>query len=308
MKNANNVQTDFHLPSPLQKVELTLAEEKGIDLFIKRDDLIHPEISGNKWRKLKYNIEEAQKQSCDTLLTFGGAYSNHILATAVAGKQFGFKSIGIIRGEEHIPLNPTLQQAAEYGMQLEYIDRSAYREKNDSTFLNQLQDKYPTAFIIPEGGDNEYGICGCEDIYSEMKNELDFDYLTVDCGTGATLAGLINASDKEQIIGIPVLKAQNYFEEYIQEHCPNKNNYKLYYDYHFGGYAKWKPELLDFMRWFYKETGIKTDPIYTGKQAYALVDLIKKEVFPKGSKVVFLHTGGLQGIDGFEERFKLSIF
>lgn len=308
MKNDDNVQTDFILPSPLQKVEPDLAKEKGIQLYIKRDDLIHPEVSGNKWRKLKYNIQEAQKQSCDTLLTFGGAYSNHILATAVAGQQFGQKTIGIIRGEEHMPLNPTLQQAAEYGMKLEYIDRSAYREKNDSTFLNQLQDKYPTAFIIPEGGDNEYGIRGCEDIYSEIKNEIDFDYLTVDCGTGATLAGLINASDKEQIIGIPVLKAQGYFEEYISEHCPNKNNYKIYHDYHFGGYAKWKPELLEFMRWFYNETGIKTDPIYTGKQAHALVDLIKKDTFLKGSTVVFLHTGGLQGIDGFEERFNLSLF
>lgn len=308
MKNADSVQTNFILPSPLQKLDLNLAEEKGIQVYIKRDDLIHPEVSGNKWRKLKYNIEEALNNNCDSLLTFGGAYSNHILAAAVAGNQFGLKTIGIIRGEEHLPLNPTLQQAADNGMQLEYIDRTTYREKDNSEFLINLQKQYPTAFIIPEGGANEYGIRGSEDIISEIKQEIDFDYLTVDCGTGATIAGLINASNNEQVIGIPVLKAQDYFEDYIQKHCPNKNNYKLYHDYHFGGYAKWKPELLDFMRWFYNETGIKTDPIYTGKQAYALIDLLKKDVFPKGSKVVFLHTGGLQGIEGFEKRFGVMIY
>ena len=193
-------------------------------------------------------------------------------------------------------------------MQLEYIDRSSYREKDNPEHLINLQNKYPTAFIIPEGGDNEYGIRGCEEIIDEIRNEMNFDFLTVDCGTGATLAGLINASDKEQIIGIPVLKAQDYFEDYIQKHCPNKNNYTLYHDYHFGGYAKWKPELVEFMHWFYNETGIKTDPIYTGKQAFALVDLIKNDVFPKGSKVVFLHTGGLQGIEGFEERFGITLY
>jgi len=296
------------LPSPLQKVDLNIAKEKGIQLYVKRDDLIHSEISGNKWRKLKHNIEAAKKNNCNTLLTFGGAFSNHIVATAIAGTIFGFKTIGIIRGEEHLPLNPTLEKAVENGMELLYLDRTNYRNKEDKNYILQLQEKYPNAFIVPEGGANDYGIKGCEDIIHEIKKELEFDYLTVDCGTGATLAGLMNASKKEIIIGIPVLKAKEYFEDYINFHCPNNLNYSLFHDYHFGGYAKWKPELLEFMNEFYQETGIKTDPVYTGKQAFALVDLIKNNFFPKGSTVAFLHTGGLQGIKGFEDRFDLKIF
>ena len=304
----NEIQNRLQIPSPLQPLHLKVAKEKEIHLFIKRDDLIHPDLSGNKWRKLKLNIEEAKKSDCDTLLTFGGAYSNHIAAAAIVGKIFGFKTIGIIRGEEHFPLNPTLQLARDNGMSLDYLNRSDYRKKEYPSFLIKLKRQYPSAYIIPEGGANKNGIKGCETIINEIKKEIKFDYLTVDCGTGATLAGLINGANEEKIIGISVLKAKRYFEEYIHNHCPNKTNYSIIHDYHFGGYAKWKPELLEFMKSFYGETGIKTDPVYTGKQAFALVNLIKKGFFPKGSTVVFLHTGGLQGIEGFERRFNVKIF
>ena len=300
------------IPSPLEKLDYPLFTEKEITVFVKRDDLIHPDISGNKWRKLKYNLQDAKAHNKNTILTFGGAYSNHIAATAAVGKIFGLKTIGVIRGEETLPLNPTLFQAEKEGMSFLYVSRVDYRKKHTTEFINNLKEELGGFYLIPEGGGNRLGVKGCKDIVNEIN--IDFDYILTDCGTGATLAGICDAIKENQTaIGIPVLKGGEFIKEevkllladnysHIESQCILKT------DYHFGGYAKYKPELLQFMREFYIETNIKTDPIYTGKLFYGFVDLVRKDYFKKGSTIVVVHTGGLQGIEGFEERHKLSIF
>lgn len=300
--------------SPIQKLNYPIFEEKKLDVWVKRDDLIHSEISGNKWRKLKYNIKAFNKGNFNSIVTFGGAYSNHILATAKVCYNFNIKSIGIIRGEEQKALNPTLKRAKELGMELNYISRLEYKNKHTQTFIKNINNKYNNPYIIPEGGGNKEGVLGCKDIIKEIP--LDFNYVLTDCGTGATLAGISLAIKKHQkAIGIPVLKGGEFILDEVkkyycllQEDITKIENIKLKTQYHFGGYAKHKTELLDFMKSFYKETGIKTDPIYTGKLFYSVVDLVKNNYFKQNSTIVVVHTGGLQGIDGFEERHKIKIY
>ena len=300
--------------SPLQKIELPIFKEKEVNVYVKRDDLMHPEVSGNKWRKLKLNIDTFQKGNYQSIITFGGAYSNHILATAKAGYDFNIPTIGIIRGEETLPLNPTLKRAQELGMQLEYISRSVYRNKHTPEFLSNLQERHPKAYIIPEGGANLLGLLGCKKIVEEIS--LDFDYVLTDCGTGATLGGIALAlAPHQKAIGIPVLKQGEFILNEVKENYKqlglsniNWNSILLETQYHFGGYAKHTQELIEFMRWFYTNTEIKTDPIYTGKLFYALVDLIQKDYFPTNSTIITVHTGGLQGIEGFEKRKKIIIY
>ncbi len=302
------------LPSPLEQLHLSLFEEKKVEVWIKRDDLIHDEISGNKWRKLKYNVQTFQEGNYDTILTFGGAYSNHILATAKVGFDFKIPTIGIIRGEEQLPLNPTLARAKELGMQLHYSSRTEYKEKDNPTYLQQLQQQFGAIYIIPEGGGNTQGVLGCKDILSEIKT--NFNYIVTDCGTGATLAGLAVGLKKHQkAIGIPVLKGGEFILQEVKKYyqlmevnLAQIEQIDLATDYHFGGYAKYKPELLEFMRSFYLQTGIKTDPVYTGKLCYGVLDLIAKDYFPPQSKIIILHTGGFQGIAGFEKRYKIKIY
>lgn len=302
------------LPSPIQKLNLELFKEKGIEVWVKRDDLIHDEVSGNKWRKLKYNIQAFNKGDYESILTFGGAYSNHILATAKVGNDFDIPTIGVIRGEEQISLNPTLERAKELGMQLHYVSRSTYKTKHEQSFLENLQKQFGNVYIVPEGGGNVEGVIGCKDIVEEIN--LDFDFILTDCGTGATLAGIALALDESQkAIGIPVLKGGEFifdevkaFYKLMKVDFSNLKNIDLVINYHFGGYAKHKSELISFMQDFYKLTGIKTDPIYTGKLFYALIDLVKQDYFSKGAKIVVVHTGGLQGIAGFEKRYKTRIY
>jgi 1-aminocyclopropane-1-carboxylate deaminase/D-cysteine desulfhydrase-like pyridoxal-dependent ACC family enzyme len=301
-------------PSPLDKLKMPLFEEKQVKVWVKRDDLIHDEVSGNKWRKLKYNVEAFQKGRYDAILTFGGAYSNHILATAKVGSDYQISTIAIIRGEEQLPLNPTLKRSIELGMKIYYISRTEYRKKQTTAFLEKVKEQYGNVYIVPEGGGNKEGVLGCKDIVEEIN--VDFDYILTDCGTGATLAGISLAlKENQKAIGIPVLKGgdfildevKNYYE-LLKEDLSKIENIELATKYHFGGYAKHKPSLIGLMRSFYKETGIKTDPVYTGKLFYGLLDLIKTDYFPKGSKIVVVHTGGLQGISGFEERYKTKIY
>ena len=245
--------------------------------------MIHAEISGNKWRKLKYNLIEAKAQHKNTILTFGGAYSNHISATGAVGKIFGFKTIGIIRGEETLPLNPTLLQAKKDGMKFLYVSRADYRKKNTAEFIEKLKDALGDFYIIPEGGGNKLGVLGCNDIVNEI--DIDFNYILTDCGTGATLAGICDVlKETQKAIGIPVLKGGEFIKDEVKlllgdTYSRIESQYSLIKDYHFGGYAKYKPELIEFMRGFYTQTNIKTDPIYTGKLFYALVDLAKKDYF-----------------------------
>jgi len=285
-----------------QIVKLSLI--KDVELIMKREDKIHPHISGNKYRKLTYNLVSAKQQNAHTLLTFGGAYSNHISATASAGMEFGFKTIGVIRGDEledRIVDNPTLTFAQQCGMQFKFVSRELYRKKSEPEFLASLKNEFGDFYCLPEGGTNELAIKGCEEILTEQ--DAVFDYVCVPVGTGGTIAGLINsAKDHQKVIGFPALKG-NFLQDEIKTFT-TKNNWKLITDYHFGGYGKINSELITFINQFKDETGIPLDPIYTGKMLFGIVDLIRKDYFKKGSKIIAVHTGGLQGIQGMNKKLQ----
>ena len=299
------------MEAPLQQIYDKLLEAHGVSLWIKREDLLHPHISGNKWRKLKYNLQEARQQQKQTLVTFGGAYSNHIAATAAAGKEYGFRTIGIIRGEEHLPLNPTLSFATACGMELHYISRERYRHKNSPEFLQELAKQFNQPFIIPEGGTNVLAVKGCTEIIQGIT--IDYDYICCASGTGGTIAGIIaGLAGEKQVLGFPALKGGEFLQQEIEELVLNYSgqkysNWQLITDYHFGGYAKVKPELLEFMQSFQLKHSIPLEPIYTGKMMYGLFDLIKNGFFPEGSRIVAIHTGGLQGNAGFKERLGVEV-
>ena len=294
-------------PSPLQRLESELLLQKGIELYIKRDDLIHPEIQGNKWRKLKYNLFEARLNSIHTLLTFGGPFSNHIYATAAAAKLFHFKAIGIIRGEEHEVLSPTLKFAASQGMELYYMDRESYREKDDPTNIESLRTQIGNFYLVPEGGTNALAVEGASEIIEEI--DIPFDYICTACGTGGTLAGLVSGlKGEKQVIGFSSLKGADTLTPKVNELVRyvtgfDYTNFNINFDYHFGGYAKVKPELIAFIKDFKLKYKIQLEPVYTGKMFYGLFDMIEKDSFPKGSRIVALHTGGLQGLSGYMNYF-----
>lgn len=279
-------------------------EHPDISLYIKREDLLHPHISGNKYRKLKYNLAQAQKENKQVLLTFGGAFSNHILAVAAAGKEHGFETIGIIRGEElksKIEENPTLWKAQEFGMIFEFVTREEYREKNNPEFIEKLEEKFGDFYLIPEGGTNGLAVKGCEEILT--KNDESFDYICCAVGTGGTISGIINCSKPgQQVLGFPVLKG-GFLREDICRFAA-KANWDLITAYHFGGYAKVSEELIRFINGFYQKNKIILDPIYTGKLVFGVIDLINKNYFPENSKILIIHTGGLQGIEGMNKVLK----
>jgi 1-aminocyclopropane-1-carboxylate deaminase len=280
-----------------QKIPLSFPN--NIELFIKREDLLHPIISGNKFRKLKYNIQEAKRLGHSTLLTFGGAFSNHILAVAGAGAEFGFSTIGVIRGEEieyKIHENPTLIKAQELGMKFYFVSRSDYREKENTNFKEKLQTIFGNFYLIPEGGTNNLAIKGCEEILTKEDKE-GFSHVVCSVGTGGTLSGLINSSNKNQyIIGFSSLKG-SFLSDVIRNFV-TKSNWIINDDYHFGGYGKVNCELIQFINAFYKQTKIPLDPIYTGKMVYGVMDLIEKDFFPPNAKILMIHSGGLQGVKG----------
>ena len=270
----------------------------NISLHIKREDLLHPIISGNKFRKLKYNLEEAKNQNQKVLLTFGGAFSNHIVAVAGAGAEFGFETIGIIRGEElqdKISENPSLLQAQEMGMKFVFVSREHYRQKENADFIEQLRIKFGAFYLLPEGGTNALAIKGCEEILSSSDSE--FTHICSSIGTGGTITGIINSSAKNQnIIGFSSLKG-DFLQNDIAKFA-NKQNWSVNCDYHFGGYGKVTEELIDFINNFYSEHHIRLDPIYTGKMMFGILNLIENNYFPPNSKILAIHTGGLQGIAG----------
>nr|WP_217703385.1 pyridoxal-phosphate dependent enzyme [Flavobacterium agri] len=275
-----------------------------VRLFVKREDLLHPTISGNKFRKLKYNLEAAKLQGKQTLLTFGGAFSNHIAAVAAAGKEYGFKTIGIIRGEElasQIQNNPTLTFASQNGMRLEFINRQDYRLKSEEAFLDTLESRFGDVFVLPEGGTNTLAVKGCEEILDTQ--DFEFDYICSAVGTGGTLAGLVNASAQNQkVLGFSALKGD--FDSENITRFSTKTNWEIIIDYHFGGYAKVDAALIGFINRFYDENKIQLDPVYTGKMLFGLEDMIAKGRFAPGTKILAIHTGGLQGIAGMNQRLK----
>jgi len=283
---------------------IKLPEKQGVELFLKREDTIHKHISGNKYRKLKYNIEESKKLGFKTMLTFGGAYSNHITATAFAGKKFGFKTIGIIRGDElkdKIQENPTLLFAESCGMQFKFVSRVLFREKHTTEFIETLKQEFEDFYLLPEGGTNNLAIKGCEEILTD--DDASFNFVCSAVGTGGTISGIINSSKMNQkVLGFPALKG-SFLKEDISKFV-SKENWKIISDYHFGGYAKVNAELIHFINQFKMDNNIQLDPIYTGKMMFGIFDLIKKGYFLKGSKILAIHTGGLQGISGMNAILK----
>lgn len=300
--------TDHLHPSPLQRLQSPLLEQANIQLYVKRDDLIHPQFGGNKWRKLKYNLEYAREKQFDTLLTFGGAWSNHIYATAAAGKYFGFSTVGLIRGEEHKPLNTTLSFAKDCGMQLHYINRAEYRQKAEAAYQNKIKQQFGNVYILPEGGSNSLALRGCAETVKEISNEIEkpFDFICCASGTGATLAGLISAINPGQIaIGFSALKGGEFLnhevETFLQREKTNSStkNWRIETGFHFGGYAKINDALIQFMSEFQLQHGFALDAVYTGKMFYGLFELIKAKRFKPGTSIIAIHSGGLQGNKGF---------
>jgi len=285
-----------------QKINIQFPN--NISLVIKREDLIHPFVSGNKFRKLKYNLLQAKAENKEIVLTFGGAFSNHIAAVAYAGKEQDFKTIGIIRGDELLDRweeNPTLKFAHENGMHFEFVSREDYRLKSEISFIEKLKQKFGDFYLVPEGGTNELAVKGCEEILTE--EDSDFNYVCCAVGTGGTISGLINsAGENQRILGFPALKG-DFLQDEIRIFA-KKDNWNLISDYHFGGYGKVNLELIEFINSFFEETNVPLDPIYTGKMVFGVIDLIHKDYFPENSKILLIHTGGLQGIEGMNLKLK----
>jgi 1-aminocyclopropane-1-carboxylate deaminase len=324
---------DKFSPSPLQAIEDERLEGRNIRLFLKRDDLLHlffkeilfgeknitPSVSGNKFRKMKYNLLWVKHQGVEKVLTFGGAFSNHIHAVAAAGQIFDFQTIGVIRGERAEQLSPTLRFAEANGMILHFINRSDYRNKE--LIVNELRDRFGDFYYLPEGGTNELALQGTAEIVGEIETQLNGkspDFISVACGTGGTIAGIISAAKPPtHVLGFSALKgdflqkdvttllqsaqnAQNTEGSYFFE---NNQNWSINTDFHCGGYARWTAELIDFINNFKEKHNIQLDPIYTGKMLLGIFKLAETGFFPQNSTIVAVHTGGLQGIEGFNQRF-----
>lgn len=303
--------------SIIQKINLPLLSKHKVELYMKRDDFIHADVSGNKWRKLKYNVLKAKESKQDGILTFGGAFSNHLLATASACKQLGLKSVGIVRGEElNIHSNETLLDCAQMGMELKFISRQDYRRKSDKDFLQELRTEFPNYFIVPEGGANYLGIIGCQEILQNVNDE--FSDIVVCQGTATTSCGiLLSLKENQRLHVFPAMKGYDsigemrnlmltacfegeLMDELLKAVFPQEL-------YSFGGYGKYTQDLIDFLQGFYTETGVRLDPIYTGKAMYGMMDLIQKNTL-NNSKILFIHTGGLQGIRGVEKKIGYKIY
>ena len=286
--------------SPEQILDFSLAESKGVKVSIKRDDLIHPYISGNKWRKLKHVLLKAKKEDKTHLVSFGGAWSNHLLATACAAAQFKFSSTAYVRGEE--VANPVLSLCRLFGMQIHFVSREEYKDKRELFKRHHAQDS--EAYFIDEGGYSLEAAKGCEEIIPELKET--YDHIFAACGTGASIAGLAKGASiylpQAKIHGVPVLKGGEFIHDTIHHLYPEVD-VELHLDYHFGGYAKTKPELIEFIKSFCKDTGILIEPVYTGKLFFAVMDLVSKNYFKEGDRVLILHSGGLTGFLGQYSKF-----
>ena len=286
-------------PSILTKIDDPLLDQYEIELWMKRDDLLHPVISGNKWRKLKYSLDYALSSGADTLISMGGAYSNHLHALAYAGKLLGLKTTGFIRGERPETLTPTLIDMQNWGMELTFVSRSDYRLLRQHQSSLDFPGIKPRQYWLPEGGAQALALTGV----AELVNEIDvvYDMLCVPCGTGATLAGMIAAApDQVSVMGFAALKNAGFLQADVAALLPKPaTNWQINLDYHFGGFAATTEELMAFIAGFEDKTGIILEPVYTGKMMYALYDLITRHRFKPGRRIIAVHTGGLQGKRGF---------
>lgn len=282
-----------------------ILKEAKVSLHIKREDRIHKQISGNKFRKLKYNLLEAKELGFAKILTFGGAYSNHILATAAAANLMNLQAIGVIRGEElsrdlqkTLSENSTLKLASKLGMDFEFISRESYRLKHTDLFLDKLKQQFGEFYLIPEGGTNELAVQGCREILGQDDNS--YDIICCPVGTGGTISGIINSTNQNQkVIGFPALKG-DFLAEEIRKYA-KKTNWELMPKYHFGGYAKVSESLIAFINTFKKEQDIQLDPVYTAKMIFGIFDMIQNDFFTKNTRILAIHTGGLQGIHGMNK-------
>ncbi|MEO3809873.1 pyridoxal-phosphate dependent enzyme [Sphaerisporangium sp. B11E5] len=283
------------LPSPLAELRDDRLTGRDVTLWLKRDDLINPEIPGNKWRKLKYNLEAARDQGHRTLLTFGGAYSNHIGATAAAGHRFGFSTIGVIRGEEHLPLNPVLDRAVSRGMRLTYLDRGTYRRKSDDEVVARLRHEWGDFYLIPEGGSNEPAVRGCAELPQEM--DTGFDVICCPCGTGGTLAGIAAGLEPgRRALGFSVLRGGEFLDGTVRDLQQRafghvRANWSIEHGFHFGGYARKPPELEAFVSDFHRRHGIALERIYVAKMMYGIFALAERGAFERGTRIVAVVTG-----------------
>lgn len=294
-------------PPLLQPIPHLAAERRSVRLLLWRDDLLHPELPGNKARKIKYNLLQARAEGQTRLLTFGGAYSNHLAAVAAAGRLYGFETVGLVRGEAHQVLNPTLARCRADGMALHYLDRTTYRHRTEPAFLAEVQRHYGPAYLLPEGGTNLLALRGVTELIPELRQHIDFDAVAVAAGTGGTLAGLAlglaEAAYPARAIGVAALKGADFLrvdvDALLMATAGRPLPYELHTGYHFGGYAKLPPALRGFIQMFEQTYGVLLDPIYTGKLLAGLLDLIDQGQFAPGSTVVAVHTGGLQAWGGF---------
>ncbi|NQZ88423.1 MAG: 1-aminocyclopropane-1-carboxylate deaminase/D-cysteine desulfhydrase [Colwellia sp.] len=292
--------------STLERIFHPIFENNNLIVSVKRDDNIHPIISGNKWRKLKFNLRFAKENNYTGIISFGGSFSNHIHALAFACQQQGLKSIGIIRGESDYASNYTLTMAQQWGMTLNFVDRKTYRLREDTDYLENLQQKYPDYLLVPEGGSNKLALAGVGEIITELNQQCEFDTLLTPVGSGGTLAGLIQADNNQhQLLGISVLKQDGYLTEQVNHLLSEEQhfyNWQILSAFHRGGYAKFSKEDEQRIVSFNLQTGFVFEPVYSGKMLLAFLDLIEQGYFSKGQRIVLLHTGGLQGIGGMLER------
>ncbi|MCW8935963.1 MAG: pyridoxal-phosphate dependent enzyme [Gammaproteobacteria bacterium] len=298
--------TSLNLPSPITQIHNQLLDSKNIKLFIKRDELIHPVIQGNKWRKLKHNLLDAEKKQQDTLLSFGGAYSNHLHALAAAGNQLNLKTIGIIRGEAPKHLNPCLQDMQHWGMQLKFISRLEYKQKTSIEFLNNLKQAFGDFYLIPEGGNNSAGMKGCAELLDELDDK--YDVICCEVGSGTMLSSLIqnNKIAETKYLGFAVMKNPQLDNE-IKESLIEKSDsttWEINHHYHFGGFAKTSPELDEFIINFKLKHNIQLEPVYSGKMLWGILDLLKLDYFKPGTRILAIHGGGLQGLRGFPQLYQ----
>lgn len=299
-----------------QQIEHPLFNERTVKVYVKRDDLIDPYVSGNKWRKLKYNLLQLKTLGKNGVLTFGGAYSNHLLATAYAANKAGVKSVGLVRGDElNVNSNETLSNCADLGMELRFLSREEYQKRNDKDYISAIMSEKTDLLFVPEGGANYYGMIGCQEIIKEVDE--DFDAVFVAQGTTTTSCGILTSLKNELLYVVPVLKGFDSVAEmkkvllsggmdlsYVDDVL---KNCRVLSEYHFGGYGKYTDELIEFIRDIYQTTGLKLDPIYTGKAFYAMFDQIKSGNLD-GQSVLFIHTGGLQGVAGVEDKLGTKLF
>ena len=298
------------LPIVNQSLDHPLLEEKGIELAIKRLDLVHPELSGNKFYKLKYNLEKAVLGGFERVLTFGGAFSNHIYASSAGAKAVNFSAIGIIRGERTDPLNATLSYAESLGMELHFVDRTTYKQKKEPSFIKNLSEKFGPFYLIPEGGTNELAIKGTAEIL--QLADKNYTHIATSIGTGGTFGGIYTSLLSSQtLLGFSALKG-DFIRKEIEDllsgfDLSGSGSYEIFSQFHFGGYSKYNQQLIEFIWWFYESFGIILDPIYTGKMLSGIWQLINQDYFPKGSKILAIHSGGLQGNVGFTERTGIKL-